>query len=1404
MGRMMIIFITLFLSGVFNAPHSITCGAVEYYVTPQLHNSECSFLELPCHTIEQYAQSATHFFDKPYDVTLFFLNGVHTLSSYGLEIADKQQLTLAVYDDLDQKPNVTIKILNGKNISLSNVFRLNIANILFSSNYDNTKIPIGKTKTISIVNVHNFYQHEVLVHKCFMELENVGTTEFYGSRFYGSLLVFTVDQQPGNENTISIENNFFNFTTVNVQNIETSQLIDSIEKDSHYGYFQSNTQRRQVHLNINSCEMVNSLIAVLTRGNEEPVSAFTVTIMDTVIDSDSYPLEWNSGVYIELQQNDSEVRMHMVRCNVTRNHYGIQIYAQNNTHVQVDVRESYILYNRLTQIGPQTDGGYGIGIFSGSHFTAVINVTLSHISGNNNGQISISSALKSRITLNIDKTTLRDENFISTSGIQLDLLKNSEAHAHINVKDSYIMNNYVGIYVYADNLLLGIFDSVIEASDEEGLLLVILEDSNIRIKRSKILKNGKTGILLGELNGILNITLIKTEIAENDNGFLIKDINTPPSKINIHVHMKDCIVRENTGVSLHVDYPLYLQFNMVDVDVFMKNVTFLHNFNPPRQSGIIRIDGPMNVSIEDCTFRDNIGSSIVAYLTDFTLSGTILFQNNTADQGGAIVLIFSKMFLGNNTMIEFQNNTAHDVGGGIYVEQFTPSLIDISNYPCFYQLSVFGDLSVINVTLFFVNNTAQNGGDNIYGASIHDDCTIILGFPSYVLIDELFKFNNKSSSSLSPISSDPKRVCLCDLESHPKCAELSYIFHHVVHYPGEKFVLPAVVVGDEFGTVSGVVYASLLPQNHTLSSLEPGEHVQQVDSTACNDLEFTVYSNRSEEVLVLTSNKNRVLEYGDPGVANASIHNYDFQDYHVIPYTLLTYPVFVNVTLLKCPPGFQLVGKLPRCGCSEKLEENGINNCFIANKTSFVYREGNVWISKVFDPNGILVHKYSPLGYCKTNKMSLNLNYPDEQCALNHSGLICGACQPNLSLAIGSSRCLSCPNNNHVALLLAFAAAGFVLVLFIKILNMTVAQGTINGLIFYANIIWANQSILFPNPTEKSGFLQFLKTFLAWLNLDLGIETCFILGLNAYWKTWLQFVFPIYVWAIAGLIILLSHYSNRFTKLLGNNSVPVLATLFLLSYAKLLRTIIIALGFTVLRYPDGPRLIWSFDGNVPYFGLKHAFLFVAAVITLVLLWLPYTFTLLCIQWLRKYSEYRLLRWVNMFKPFFDAYVGPFKDKHVYWIGLLLLTRVVLLLIFATTSAIAPSINLVMIISIVSVLSLQACNVYKTLKMSILESSFLINLILFSSGTLFIEINGGSKEGLACTSVGLAFLQFVAIVAYHTYKRFSSCKDNSERHGYVKLDEEELKQLKQMARQNVQESARLREPLLESSTSVNTY
>ena len=212
--------------------------------------------------------------------------------------------------------------------------------------------------------------------------------------------------------------------------------------------------------------------------------------------------------------------------------------------------------------------------------------------------------------------------------------------------------------------------------------------------------------------------------------------------------------------------------------------------------------------------------------------------------------------------------------------------------------------------------------------------------------------------------------------------------------------------------------------------------------------------------------------------------------------------------------------------------------------------------------------------YSTVTRQSINIgDDPSKQCASNRTGILCGACIEGFSLAIGSFRCIECPNSHNVALLLAFAAAGVLLVFFILALNLTATQGFINGVIFYANIVWAYKIILFP---ADIGAFTFLQVFIAWLDLDFGIETCFFVGLDAYWKIWLQFLFPFYIWAIAGVIIVACRYSSRLTNLIGSRVVPLLVTLILLSYMKLLRTVIYAISIAVIaRSGACPAGGWS-------------------------------------------------------------------------------------------------------------------------------------------------------------------------------------------------------------------------------------
>ncbi len=186
---------------------------------------------------------------------------------------------------------------------------------------------------------------------------------------------------------------------------------------------------------------------------------------------------------------------------------------------------------------------------------------------------------------------------------------------------------------------------------------------------------------------------------------------------------------------------------------------------------------------------------------------------------------------------------------------------------------------------------------------------------------------------------------------------------------------------------------------------------------------------------------------------------------------------------------------------------------------------------------------------------------------------------------LATSNCKEC-SNLYLLLLIPFALAGILLVALILVLNFTIATGNIHGLIFYANIVAANGAIFFPSLNN------FLTVFISWVNLDLGIETCFYNGMNSQSKVLLQLVFPAYLLLLMFFIIILSKYFDSFSKLLSNrNPVAALGTLVLLSYSKFLRFIVAALQNSTLKYSNGStKIVWLYDGNVQYTSLPITFL----------------------------------------------------------------------------------------------------------------------------------------------------------------------------------------------------------------------
>ena len=146
--------------------------------------------------------------------------------------------------------------------------------------------------------------------------------------------------------------------------------------------------------------------------------------------------------------------------------------------------------------------------------------------------------------------------------------------------------------------------------------------------------------------------------------------------------------------------------------------------------------------------------------------------------------------------------------------------------------------------------------------------------------------------------------------------------------------------------------------------------------------------------------------------------------------------LLIEATLSPCPVGFVLSGEPPKCNCAPALLEHQLR-CDVLNWT--IQRKGRTWIG-FYEENvsGILLHDHCPFDYCKETQMWINISSADQQCAFNRTGILCGKCKEGLSLVLGSSRCLQC-SNSYLSLVIVFALAGVLLVLAIRISNLTVS-----------------------------------------------------------------------------------------------------------------------------------------------------------------------------------------------------------------------------------------------------------------------------------------------------------------------------------------------------------------------------
>ena len=235
---------------------------------------------------------------------------------------------------------------------------------------------------------------------------------------------------------------------------------------------------------------------------------------------------------------------------------------------------------------------------------------------------------------------------------------------------------------------------------------------------------------------------------------------------------------------------------------------------------------------------------------------------------------------------------------------------------------------------------------------------------------------------------------------------------------------------------------------------------------------------------------------------------------------------------------------------------------------------------------------------------------------------------------------------------------------------------------------------------------------------------------------WLQLAFPFYLIFIAISLIIACRYSTTIQRLTARKALPVLATLFLLSYTKILSTVSYALFSysTITHLPsEHTKVVWAIDANI---ALSDGRFISLMIICLCILLIQLVLTIVLL-----FTRLQYLKFITKFKPLLDAFHGSLKDNCLYWAGLQLCIRAV----FFSISTIDRNINLAIGLIVLGLI-LALHGYFKPYKKQINN----ISELLFVLNLLVIYVFSFYGHGIITINVMIviAALHFTVIIIHH--------------------------------------------------------
>lgn len=503
-------------------------------------------------------------------------------------------------------------------------------------------------------------------------------------------------------------------------------------------------------------------------------------------------------------------------------------------------------------------------------------------------------------------------------------------------------------------------------------------------------------------------------------------------------------------------------------------------------------------------FAGNYGSALVGISTIYNFNGTIVFENNTAKDGGAISLYESSyLVLSENTKLYFGGNTALGKGGAIYATGATQRDL-ISNQFCFI---LYFDPTVSpyewkqkNINITFSHNHAEHG-NSVFTTTLHT-CVWegIPGLKEVHLsdIEQVFYWNEtffyKGISDIAQLKQ----------EISSEAAYVQNLKEKTYNIP------PGKLYNFEFDLEN-----------------DRSENVDAVYLATTNDSSIAVVND------ALTYTRGYTKLHGNPGSTF---------DLEMATVTDLPISIIVSVKLADCPPGFYLSSKTypteAQCECSTNEPGKGYIGIVKCNTRKLVaYLQEAHFAGYINNGNhSVFVSSGCPLGYCTDSDSYLELPPNSSVVALDNNvcqpqhrtGRLCGRCAKDHYIYANSFdyECGKCTIPLGWEIVIYILAKYIVLIIFLLIIgffNISLVNGPLNGFVLFSQSlpymdIYAGGRIDIPNEAVVKIY-RFLYGMWDLKYLEVVLPSMCVFRVQSAMDMMLLDLIPVFVVVIVTVII---------------------------------------------------------------------------------------------------------------------------------------------------------------------------------------------------------------------------------------------------------------------------------------------